>query len=87
MYRGLRARVSCLERKKGPMCDNLDPPDHDYESIYGREAMHARRSAWLAAIFASMEAHLAALGVHVAALQESMTRMEALQRHERPEAG
>jgi hypothetical protein len=35
--------------------DDTDLPDHDYESIYGREAMHARLLAKLDAILKRME--------------------------------
>jgi hypothetical protein len=35
--------------------DDTDLPDHDYESIYGREAMHARLLAKLDAILKRMD--------------------------------
>jgi hypothetical protein len=36
--------------------DDADLPDHDYESIYGHAAMHARQLARLDAIARKMEA-------------------------------
>jgi hypothetical protein len=36
--------------------DDTDLPDHDFESIYGREAMHARLLAKLDALLARMDA-------------------------------
>jgi hypothetical protein len=49
------------EESKGEnvMCDDADLPDHDYESIYGHTAMHARTLARLDAIAKRMEAQAA----------------------------
>lgn len=41
------------------MCDAADLPDHDYASIYGYEAMHARQLARLDALSRKMEAQAA----------------------------
>jgi hypothetical protein len=38
------------------MCDDADLPDHDYESIYGHAAMHARQLARLDALARKAEA-------------------------------
>jgi len=38
------------------MCDDADLPDHDFESIYGHAALHARTLARLDAIARKMEA-------------------------------
>jgi hypothetical protein len=41
------------------MCDETDLPDHDYESIYGHAAMHARSLARLDALARKIEAQAA----------------------------
>jgi hypothetical protein len=41
--------------------DGEDLPDHDYESIYGRAAMHARLLATLGAVSRDMKACAARL--------------------------
>jgi alpha-D-ribose 1-methylphosphonate 5-triphosphate synthase subunit PhnG len=52
------------------MCDDADLPDHDYESIYGREAMHARVLARLDAALQRIEARSAAVSAEVARLKK-----------------
>jgi len=49
------------------MCDDADLPDHDYESIYGHAALHARQLARLDALLHKMEAQATAFHAWVAA--------------------
>jgi len=58
--------------------DDTDLPDHDYESIYGREAMHARLLAKLDAMLKRMDERTEALRVVTA-------RMDAMLRNARPQ--
>jgi hypothetical protein len=55
-------------------------PDHHYESIYGREAMHARLLARLDAILKRMDAR-------TEVLREDTARMDTTQRPARPQEG
>jgi hypothetical protein len=51
------------------MCEDVELPDHDFESIYGREAMHARTLARLDATLKRIEARSAAVSADVARLK------------------
>ena len=52
--------------------DGDDLPDHDYESIYGREALAARTAAWWAARFQAQREILERLDAIIA--KHSSTR-------------
>jgi len=60
--------------------DDAGLPDHHYESIYGREAMHARLLARLDAILKRMDERTETLRVDTA-------RMAAMLRKARPQEG
>jgi len=51
------------------MCDDADLPDHDYESIYGHAALHARQLARLDATIRQIEA--TAVQVHAMVLRHT----------------
>jgi hypothetical protein len=59
-------------KRKNAMCEEADLPDHDYESIYGREALHARVLARLDATLKRIEARSAAVSEEVARLQKML---------------
>jgi hypothetical protein len=63
------------------MCEDTDLPDHDYASIYGREAMHARLLARLDTIERRMEERSAWLDQ-----QHRMLEATVLQRKAEAEA-
>jgi hypothetical protein len=54
------------------MCEDIDLSDHDYESIYGRDAMHARTLARLDATLRRIEARSAAVSADVARLKQML---------------
>jgi hypothetical protein len=54
------------------MCEEDDLPDHDYESIYGREAMQARLLARLDATLKRIEARSTAVSEDVARLKQML---------------
>jgi alpha-D-ribose 1-methylphosphonate 5-triphosphate synthase subunit PhnG len=60
--------------------DDTDLPDHHYESIYGREAMHAR-------LLAKLDAMLTRMDERTEALREVTARMDATRRPARPQDG
>jgi alpha-D-ribose 1-methylphosphonate 5-triphosphate synthase subunit PhnG len=60
--------------------DDADIPDHDYESIYGREAMHAR-------LLAKLDALLKRMDERTDVLREVTARMDATLRKARPQDG
>jgi hypothetical protein len=62
------------------MDEDTDLPDHDYESIYGREAMQARTLARLDATLRRLEARSAAVSADVARLKQML-------REDRPQEG
>jgi hypothetical protein len=58
------------------MCEDADLSDHDYESIYGREAMHARTLARLDATLQRIEARSAAVSADVARMKAMLRKDE-----------
>jgi hypothetical protein len=62
------------------MDEDADLSDHDYESIYGREAMQARVLARLDAILQRIEARSTAVS-------EEVARLKMLLREDVPQEG
>jgi hypothetical protein len=61
------------------MCDDADLPDHDYASIYGHAALHARTLAQLDALLRKMDTQARTMEAHATEYRAWLAAREAPQ--------